>query len=330
MRMTDKNEPTLADFLNQVPILEGMSFLERQAVADCLKPVCLERDQVLFNEGDRGTGMYIVRSGIIGGYKRLSDGTRIEMGRFSHGRFFGEMSMMDGKPRSLTCYALTAAELLAMEGGDFRRLVGKHPMIGHRLLKAMLRAMSSRLNEADNLLNSMVLWGAKARSQTIVDPLTGLHNKRYFEEEIAARITKSGGRRFCLLICDVDNFHSMNRSWGAETGDMMLKIVAELFRTFFPPTAVIARLGGDEFAVLLPDTGLDQAAGMAQDVKNDLQFISQNMNAGGVPLDVPITLSVGLSEYPAHGTNAAELIKKTDEALFAAKKLGKNRVTRVK
>ncbi|MBN1411719.1 MAG: GGDEF domain-containing protein [Spirochaetales bacterium] len=316
----------LVDFLKQVHILQDLSFLERKAVGECLKTVNLKKDETLFLEGDTAREMYIVKNGFIGSYKTLSDGAKLEMARFSRGKFFGEMSIIDQKNRSLTCYALTDAELLALEAIDFYLFVWEHPMIGNKILKSMVGYMVSWLNEAEDFLNSLVLWGTKARYQTITDELTGLHNRRFFEESIDSRITQFKNRNFCLLMCDLDNFHQVNSLWGPETGDMMLKIVAELLKNSFPANAVIARLDGDEFAALLPQTTKKDAVSMVEEVKKNLELINNNLNMGKESLSRPVTLSVGISEYPEHGQKADDLMKLTDKALFEAKKKGKNKI----
>jgi len=154
------------------------------------------------------------------------------------------------------------------------------------------------------------------------DGLTGVFNRRYFElrilEEIA-RAQRCGGEVSVLMI-DVDGFKKLNDEFGHLLGDEVLREVSTLFQRHLRKSDVLCRFGGDEFAVLLPDSGARQAAAVAEKLRNAIGTTEFR----GVAR--PVTISVGLASSPANGHDRDELIKAADNALYAAKQAGRNRV----
>jgi diguanylate cyclase (GGDEF)-like protein len=156
------------------------------------------------------------------------------------------------------------------------------------------------------------------------DALTGLFNRRRFDEELEAQVARA--RRYgvggALLFLDLDQFKDVNDSRGHGAGDELLVALALLLRERLRETDVIARLGGDEFAVLLPHTDAARASLAAQDILDAVR--ERTFEIGGAPLG--ITASVGIALYPEHGENAAELLSRADVAMYQAKEQGRNRV----
>ncbi|MBL8967941.1 MAG: cyclic nucleotide-binding domain-containing protein, partial [Spirochaetaceae bacterium] len=142
----------VADFLAGLPLFEGMSGLEVAAVAAFLESRRFAAGETVFREGETGSELYIVRSGRIGSYVTLPDGSRREVYDFGPGLLFGEMAIIESEPRSATCYAREASELLVLEGLDFYRLVWEHPVIGVKLLASIARVMVAWLDEASSFL----------------------------------------------------------------------------------------------------------------------------------------------------------------------------------
>jgi two-component system chemotaxis family response regulator WspR len=160
------------------------------------------------------------------------------------------------------------------------------------------------------------------------DGLTGLSNRRYFDEYIEAqwKLAIRDQNPFSLLMIDVDNFKLYNDTYGHLAGDEVLKGVAMVMRQrFMRPTDLPARFGGEEFAVILPATPFAP-----------LQTLGESLRVGVEELCIPhsasdigdcITISVGgASVIPKTGESFLQLIDRADEALYEAKNLGKNRV----
>lgn len=160
----------------------------------------------------------------------------------------------------------------------------------------------------------------------ITDGLTGAYNQRYFYEKLESELERSERYKHptSLMITDIDDFKHYNDNYGHLAGDKVLRDVAECFRKGIRTVDVFARYGGEEFAVLMPETDLDEAATIAERVRNIIEeepFPDRTSQPTG-----KITVSIGIASY-SHGVDTPKnLVKKADEAMYIAKSLGKNRV----
>ncbi|MFA6508025.1 MAG: GGDEF domain-containing protein, partial [Treponemataceae bacterium] len=289
------------------------------------------KDDVVFKEGEPGQELFIVRFGKIGSFVKQADGTRRKIYDFEPGRFFGEMAIVEGQPRSATCWAEVDSELLVLDGIDFYRLVFEHPMIGLKILTAIGKTMATWLDESSRFLNDLVRWGETARRRAVEDALTGLFNRRFLEESLKGRFTAmtAGGRTFSLVMMDLDRFRDINALYGTAGGDKTIKAVADALRPALRDGDVASHLAGDEFAFLLPDTEIDSALATADRIRRsvesiDLEFFSITE---GAARKVSLAASLGVASAPIHGDTADRLIASADRALFRAKEGGRNRVT---
>jgi len=155
---------------------------------------------------------------------------------------------------------------------------------------------------------------------SVTDPLTGLDNRRRMMESLQNEVLRS--RRlehaFSVVMVDVDHFKSYNDEHGHQAGDEALKRVATVLRGAMRDVDSVARYGGEEFFVLMPETSADEAADLAKRVRTQL--------AKHAPPAGPITLSFGVATYPGNGLNGEALIGAADEALYEAKRTGRDRV----
>ena len=160
-----------------------------------------------------------------------------------------------------------------------------------------------------------------------VDPLTGLFNRNFFfaaiEREIA-RCARSG-RGFCLLMMDLDELKAVNDRLGHFYGDRVLRGVGDVVSAGVRRIDTAARYGGDEFVVLLPETDPTGAFVLAEKIRIGVQ----EMVVGLPPTGPQPSLSVGVVAFPDDGASADELMISADEAMYASKRAGKNRVTGV-
>ena len=153
------------------------------------------------------------------------------------------------------------------------------------------------------------------------DGLTGLSNHRKFYEdlEIFYQLSVRNHRDLSLLLIDVDNFKHYNDNHGHPEGDVVLRAIADTLAKVKRPSDLIARYGGEELAIILPETSADCALVIAE------RFRSAVENMQG--LKQPITISIGISSLSLTTNNIADLVSKSDRALYASKHGGKNRVT---
>lgn len=156
------------------------------------------------------------------------------------------------------------------------------------------------------------------------DPLTGLHNRRYLDEQLAKMLAdaQARARRFCVIMLDIDHFKNFNDSYTHLAGDLLLQFLAGLLRERVRPTDISCRFGGEEFILVLPDSTLEIAARRAEELRElfaqgKITFQGQHMGT---------TISLGVAGYPEHGATADELVMYADKALYLAKDGGRNRV----
>jgi diguanylate cyclase (GGDEF)-like protein len=166
---------------------------------------------------------------------------------------------------------------------------------------------------------------SSVKNMAIYDTLTGLHNRRYFEERLDVEAQKS----FCsstplsLVMVDIDFFKKVNDTFGHTEGDQVLCKVSSLLKTSLRKKDIVARYGGEEFILILPETRLDEAFVIAERIR---RLVEETLFEAG-KAEVNLTLSLGISNFPSHRVKSKEeLMAMADRALYDAKKGGRNRV----
>lgn len=154
------------------------------------------------------------------------------------------------------------------------------------------------------------------------DPLTGLFNRRRFEEELSRALSSAGRRKStgALLFFDLDEFKYINDTYGHRAGDAMLIRVGHESSTLIRQAEFLSRLGGDEFAILMPDCTQKEAEQLAERVIRAVYQIPFHFEGRNLRL----TTSVGIAMYPQHASEQDELIAHADAAMYQAKEAGKN------
>lgn len=161
---------------------------------------------------------------------------------------------------------------------------------------------------------------SQKRSESIIDALTGLPNRRSLElrfEDLRADALRTG-MPLALLVCDLDLFKSINDRYGHQRGDAVLIEVAETIHRSLRPREQVYRIGGEEFIVLVPGCDLDRAVPVAERIRETIESLH--------PSGLPITVSVGFSAGVGDAIDFDELFGAADAALFEAKRGGRNRV----
>lgn len=164
------------------------------------------------------------------------------------------------------------------------------------------------------------------RFETLTDELTTLANRKHFDQMLDRAIADAGesADTLSLLITDIDNFKSFNDSFGHQTGDQVLRLVALAVKQAVRAGQVACRYGGEEFAIILPRTNLERAETMAESIRKAVMEKELKKRSTGETLGF-ITISVGVSTF-RQGDTAASLIERADTALYLAKRAGRNRV----
>jgi len=175
------------------------------------------------------------------------------------------------------------------------------------------------LQIATPIENSQLYAQAEQRSR--VDELTGLFNRRHFEERLKEEISRHSryGDAFSIFMIDLDNFKSYNDIYGHPSGDILLNQVGKIIRSSVRNADQAFRYGGDEFVVILPQTAMNDAYVVAERTREE---IAEDMKKK----EIAVTCSIGLASYPSDGVISGELVNVADTALYFAKRTGGNRV----
>jgi diguanylate cyclase (GGDEF)-like protein len=193
----------------------------------------------------------------------------------------------------------------------------------HRLGPAEHESVEMLCGVAAPGLHTAVLY-EKLDRKAATDSLTELPNRGAFEARLASAAAhfQRYGRPFSLLVLDVDHFKRVNDTWGHEAGDRVLQHVASIIRSSLREVDFPARLGGEEFVILLPETLAEQAALVADRVRETIENSALAWNRNRLS----VTASLGLAGCPEHTLVPAEVLPLADAALYRAKEGGRNRV----
>jgi diguanylate cyclase (GGDEF)-like protein len=169
---------------------------------------------------------------------------------------------------------------------------------------------------------SIADWAIALRTTAIQDPLTGLVNRRTFEERLHDELlrAKRSGEPVSVAILDVDHFKHVNDAHGHQVGDSELRVVAAIIRDALRRTDIVARWGGDEFALVMPATHAANAMVKLEELRAAMH--RRRWTTDGPPL----TLSAGVAMWPDDGSTPAALTRAADIRLFDAKRAGRDRV----
>ena len=189
------------------------------------------------------------------------------------------------------------------------------PIVKENLqLRARLESSEARLEEQSHQLKSYI-----AQAQT--DGLTGLANRRCFDDILERRVNERIRRRlrFSLLLIDIDHFKVFNDAYGHLAGDMVLKGVASILTRLMRDSDCVARYGGEEFAIVLADSNLENAIGVAERIRTQIERHYFCINE----VELHVTASVGVTELQPNDSVTAA-VERADAALYEAKASGRN------
>jgi diguanylate cyclase (GGDEF)-like protein len=179
------------------------------------------------------------------------------------------------------------------------------------------------------VISGLLMVGLRAQVERVVswlsdvagtDVLTGLPNRREFEDRFAHELERStrSERPMGLIAIDLDWFKEINDRFGHDAGDRALKTVAAVLRESTRTIDSVARLGGEEFAVLAPEASEEETHRIAERLRREVR-------ATFAEYPCPLTVSCGIATYPASGATASDLMRAADRALYMAKDLGRDR-----
>ena len=218
----------------------------------------------------------------------------------------------------LTSHEEMATKVKALEQGASDYLTkpfSPEELLARVKIHLKVKALQDNLKESNQLLQQL--------AQT--DPLTELHNRRHMMDTLEAEFDRSSrvGSPFALLMVDLDHFKRVNDTYGHQLGDKVLQSTAWEIRALLRQYDSAARFGGEEFALLLPETTLSGANLVAERLRQGIN----NIEFAGPLSKLKISISVGVAAIPhARISTVSDLVRMADDALYAAKRNGRNRV----
>ena len=297
------------EHLTHLPIFREMTTAELAPLAAACRVVHFRPGEAIVRQGEPGDSVYVILDGrveVLAHIERNGVQSESVVSWLVTGDALGELSLLDGRPRSATCLAMTSTTCLCLDRDEFLGAVQRHWSLAH----ALLEVVAERLRHADERL-----------AEHATDPLTGVNNRRalldLYEREAsrAQRAARSGVgimQPLGLLFCDVNVFKSINDTYGHHVGDEVLRSVAQTLIAASRATDFVARFGGDEFVVVLPDSGEKGVAHVSRRIREILRDTP--------PGPVPFTVSVGSALVdPLAPQKFEDLMAEADEAMYEDK-----------
>ena len=220
--------------------------------------------------------------------------------------------------------------IILMELGDDARLLRGLDMgvndylvrpLDRNEMLARVRTQVTRKRHTDFLRNRI----EESVEMAITDGLTGLHNRRYMETHLKTLVSaaESSGRPLSVLVADIDFFKKVNDTYGHDAGDAVLREFAARFRRNTRGIDLACRLGGEEFMIIMPETDIGRAFQVGERLRACIAAEPFEINA---ETQLRVTASVGIASFARTGDTPGTLFKRADQALYAAKREGRNRV----
>ncbi len=250
-------------------------------------------------------------------------------------RFEDEMTKVADVVETTGASASGNSDKLRFLSSELKRSASGNPAIG-ALMDSVLSVAKS-VREANERLEDQLAKSSdevvtlrrnieNIQQEAMLDPLTGVKNRKTFDTEIARlmRDATDADQPLALIMADVDHFKQFNDRWGHQTGDHVLRLVADVMNANIKGQDVLARYGGEEFAIILPGTTLGHAVMLADRIRKSVE--SRRLKKRRTEEDLGVlTLSMGAALLRWNDT-VESFIERADGLLYAAKKAGRNRV----
>lgn len=237
---------------------------------------------------------------------------------------FGELKELSGQTQEYESTALESVEKLSedMSIQDIRNVLDE-VIVATKKIRRSGEETHQRLEETTKTLQTLKKEFKHAKIELLQDFLTGVMNRKGFDESLEKLVREATGN-LCVLIIDIDHFKKFNDMHGHIVGDEVIKFVAKNIRKNVKGKDIVSRIGGEEFAVILPNTPLLGAATVAENIRASIARLKLERKGKTEKLGV-ITVSIGAAQY-RQGEPLEGFVNRADQALYSAKNTGRNRV----
>ncbi len=312
--------------IEDIQLFRDITEDNRKLIADIIKDSLVVKaytGQIVLDANSSGAKLYIVLKGALGVSRITEDSNQLEntITQYLPGECVGEISVLDEEIHSATISAISESELLLIEAETLWRLIDESNGVARNLLQLL----SFRIRAANAQIRSRQKVGEFYRQLSMVDGLTGLHNRAWLNAQLPGMVqhAHATGAPLSIIMVDLDHFKRFNDEHGHLLGDDALQTAAKVLNAGLRPSDFAARYGGEEMMVILPGANHKSALGVAQRLCNRLAktkvFVDRQK-----PLP-HITGSFGVASLSA-GQDSNELISCADAALYRAKDSGRNQV----
>lgn len=217
------------------------------------------------------------------------------------------------------------ASLDGQAGPETLRAVAGELLSATRDARSRNQSLQTHLEEAHKETESLRLELERHRREVLIDPLTGLFNRRAMAERLEEMMAAEVDAPLSMLVLDIDHFKRINDSYGHAVGDVVIRNVADTVRKCIRGEDMAVRYGGEEFVILLPATPLSGATKVAEVIRKRIEALRLVRRQDNFSL-APFTVSLGVAERRRDDTGES-LFQRADQALYQAKNGGRNRVT---
>jgi len=266
------------------------------------------------------TRMPLIEGDVYSTYSTFSNGVQ---SRYKNRGWMGVPMIIGDRVIGMLAFDKNVPNFYTQEQSQFALVFAAQAAIAienARLYSDAQKELTEKINAEAKLLKLQ----KELEEQAIRDSLTGLYNRRFLDETLSRELSRAERDKYSvsIVMLDLDHFKMFNDTYGHDVGDMMLKQLGKLLSSQVRAGDIACRFGGEEFVVVMPKASLSVAKQRANDWR--MKFESQILIHEGEVLNA--TLSAGVAVYPLHGTTSDEIIRKADQAMYAAKAAGRNLV----
>ncbi|MBF0185059.1 MAG: GGDEF domain-containing protein [Magnetococcales bacterium] len=275
-------------------------------------------DEILISPGGINRNIMLILSGSL--TIHLGQYPSEAVGTVKTGESVGELSIIGHSLTTAWVVSAVPSKLLVIDEQRVWALIDQVPAVARNLLLILAGWINSTNRRVLEQRETIDMLQEVAR----IDALTGLFNRRWFDESLHRLLSgRQTERVLSLILLDIDHFKCFNDTYGHPGGDQALRVLAEVLKASVRPNDVAARYGGEEFALILPETSLQAAVVVAERIRHSISE-QPILAADGQQLPC-ITLSFGVAESTP-GIDPEALTTRADARLYQAKKEGRNRV----